>query len=115
MSPREDQSIETVNTEQQDDAQVLDAADMERRDATGLESALSDRVPNDDPAELTPDDRPDLVQTMDAMASTGRIDTDAFAGERVDDDEEEMLGDTDDENDLDGFSIVDGEEDEATS
>lgn len=96
MNVRETEPSETVNPEQQDDAQVLDAADMASRDGTNIESEESERGGNSDRAEIIPDDRADLVETMDAMQRSGRIDNGAYAGERVDDDEEEMLGDTGD-------------------
>ncbi len=105
MPPRETERNETINREQQDDAQVLDAADMEDRDGTNIESLESERGGSADPAEVAPDDRPDLVETMDAMRRSGRIDNDAYAGERVDDDEEDMLGDTEDD-EAEGLTIV---------
>lgn len=98
MIPHENESQETINREQQDDAQVLDASDMEGRDGTNFESEESRRGGKPDPAEIVPDDRPDLVETMEGMRRSGQIDNGAYDGERVDDDEEEMLGDTDDEN-----------------
>lgn len=97
MNPRENESQETINREQNDDAQVLDASDMEGRNGTNIESEESERGGKADPAEVAPDDRPDLVETMDGMRRSGQIDNGAFNGERVDDDEEEMLGDTEDE------------------
>ncbi|MDE2405632.1 MAG: hypothetical protein KGM17_13270 [Sphingomonadales bacterium] len=82
---------ETVNAEQEDEdsqAQTLaDAALGRRGDDPGLEDSEKVSTGRDD------DDVPDLVDHMKQMDSSGRIDFDAFRGERNDDDEEGMLGD----------------------
>ena len=106
MTPDQRESQERINREQQDDAQVLDASDMERRDDTNISSGDTERGGESDPGDVSPDDRADLVETMDAMLASGRIDNGAFAGERVDDDEEEMLGDTDDEDASEGLTLI---------
>ncbi|AEG49963.1 hypothetical protein Sphch_2302 [Sphingobium chlorophenolicum L-1] len=49
------------------------------------------------PAQILPDDTPDLVDKMKEMTRSGRIDNDAFAGEPEMDDEEDSLGPTEDE------------------
>ncbi len=55
------------------------------------------------PAQIIPDDVPDLVDKMREMDRSGRIDTGAFAGEPHMDDEESELGlsNEDDEDDED--------------
>ncbi|MBB6123828.1 hypothetical protein [Sphingobium subterraneum] len=81
------------NDEQRDeDSQAQTVADevIEQRSGT---SGESERVPGDR-TQIIPDDVPDLVDTMEQMVSSGRIDTDAFAGEPDDDDEEGRLGPT---------------------
>ncbi len=56
--------------------------------AGGTGSALdSERVQADDPGELLPDDTPDLIDHMNDMLQSGRIDMDAFEGEELLDDE----------------------------
>lgn len=48
-------------------------------------------------AAITPDDTPDLIDTMEQMQSSGHIDYGAFAGERNDDDEASTYGDREQE------------------
>ena len=48
----------------------------------------SEKVRGGDPGDGTPD----LVDHMNQMASSGRIDMSAFRGERSDDDEEGLYG-----------------------
>lgn len=57
----------------------------------------SERGGRKDPARLVPDDVPDLVERMEQMKHSGRIDMDAFAGEADMDDEEGTLPQDDDE------------------
>ncbi|MBY4638140.1 hypothetical protein K5P26_13420 [Sphingopyxis sp. XHP0097] len=77
---------EAVNREQQDaDSQAQTVADEARR-ARPLGD--SDRTPVDKPT----DDAQDLVDHMRQMTHSGRIDTDAYRGERSDGDEEGELG-----------------------
>jgi len=99
------------NSEQRDDAQAQDVAsdamdllqDAERHDPAGG----TDYGGASNPAAVTPDDVPDLIDTMNQMLTSGRIDNGAFAGEPMMDDEEDLLGQTDtDEND-DGLRIED--------
>ena len=54
-------------------------------------------------AQLVPDDTEDLVEKMNAMNRSGRLDMDAYAGEPQMDDEEDVLGDTEDADDEDGL------------
>lgn len=111
MIPDEREPSETVNREQQDEAQVLDASDMEARDRTGLSMGDTGRGGEADAADVIPDDTPDLVETMNGMVASGRIDNGAFAGEPVHDDEEGMLGATEEAEGLEpGMSIVEDDE-----
>ena len=57
----------------------------------------SERGGRPNPAQILPDDTPDLVERMEEMNRSGRIDNDAFAGEPQMDDEEDILGPTEDE------------------
>jgi len=64
----------------------------------------SEKVPGG--VSVMPLDEPDLVDRMEQMVSSGRIDTDAFAGERNDDDEESPLGELADEGDDDPMDVI---------
>lgn len=86
-----DQAPELNNREQDDEGQNL-GADPAQRGAEELDE--TQRGNPVDPAELIPDDVPDLVETMDAMVRSGHIDNNAYSGEPVHDDEEDILGDT---------------------
>lgn len=97
------------NFEQDDSgAQAQDVADDARVRATDL-SEDSVRGGAANPAQLIPDDTPDLVERMNDMNRSGRIDMDAFAGEPRMDDEEETMGGTPDDADEDGLRIDDEE------
>ncbi|CAA9324780.1 MAG: hypothetical protein AVDCRST_MAG90-1187 [uncultured Microvirga sp.] len=91
------------NDEQRDADQAQDVA----RDAVNFNAKLavseSERGGNSDPTAVTPDDVPDLVDTMNQMVSSGHIDNGAFAGEPMHDDEEDRLGQTEGGDD-DAFS-----------
>lgn len=82
----EAEAPEALNREQQDEetqAQtVAEAARHERR------LADSEKVKNGDES----DDAQDLVDHMRQMERSGRIDMDAYRGERSDDDEDSELG-----------------------
>ena len=83
------------NSEQADDDQAQDVAE----DALHLEddpSEDSEHGGSSDPGRLISDDVPDLVDKMNEMVRSGRIDNGAFAGEPMHDDEE-PLGQTDDD------------------
>src|SRR5262245_44474851 len=86
----EDLAPENQNSEQDDEpsqAQTLaDEALGRSSDDFGLED--SEKVPTGDDR----DDVQDLVDHMRQMERSGRIDNDAFRGERNDDDEEDLLG-----------------------
>lgn len=99
MDPREtpNDAPESLNREQQDADQAQDVADDARRPASGHDSV---RGPADR-TQILPDDRPDLVETMNAMVRSGHIDNGAYAGEPQHDDEEDQLGDTEADGDGD--------------
>lgn len=92
MDPRTpDQAPELTNREQDDEGQNLGVDPADRGTEEMGETERGNPV---DPGELLPDDVPDLVETMDAMVRSGHIDNNAYAGEPVHDDEEDILGDT---------------------
>lgn len=77
---------EAHNREQADEeAQAQSVAEAARRDAR---LADSDKKPSGDES----DDVQDLVDHMRQMERSGRIDMDAYRGERSDDDEDDGLG-----------------------
>ena len=86
---------ETHNAEQDDEpsqAQSLADEALGRRpdgDVSPTEASASEQAPSpgDDSGGL-----PDLVDHMNQMVSSGRIDMSAYRGERNDDDEDGMLG-----------------------
>lgn len=81
-------------------SQAQDVADDARvRSTDPAEESEHGGRPN--PAQILPDDTPDLVDKMKEMDRSGRIDTDAFAGEPQMDDEEDSLGPTEDEEEED--------------
>jgi hypothetical protein len=83
---RETEAPETRNREQDDeDAQAQTVAEA-ARNAHRLED--SDKAP----ARGESDDAQDLVDHMRQMERSGRIDMDAYRGERSDDDEDDELG-----------------------
>lgn len=93
------------NPEQRDEeAQAQTVADQSLYRQTGAFED-SEKAPGDRTAVM-PDDTPDLIDRMEQMVSSGRVDSGAFAGEPRHDDEESEPGgtepDEDDESDLDG-------------
>lgn len=81
---------ETVNQSQEDEdaqSQTLAAASS-GRDAADFALEDSDKTP----AQDEEDDVQDLVDHMHDMVRSGRIDMDAYRGERNDDDEDGMFG-----------------------
>ncbi len=89
-----DGAPETFNSEQDDEAaQAQTVSD----DAIG---GIADRASAHEsrrggatnPAQIDPDDAQDVVDHMNQMERSGRIDMDAYRGERNDDDEPETLG-----------------------
>lgn len=89
---RRTEAPEAVNSEQEDEeaqAQTIaEEALAARGQARGGASPESRKVHSGEPN----DDVQDLVDHMEQQARSGRIDTDAFRGERNDDDEEGSLG-----------------------
>jgi len=84
------------NSEQDDGDQAQDvAADAQTVDTDLAED--SERGGNPDRTEVAPADEQDLVERMEGMVRSGIIDNDAYAGEPQMDDEEDVLGPTDDE------------------
>ncbi len=115
MDPRDpDEAPEATNREQDDDGQAQDVAESALHPGPGL--GESHKAPTSD-AQILPDDVPDLVDTMNQMVSSGRIDNGAYAGEPMHDDEEGELGDTDpDEGDpLEGLHELPGGDGALTS
>lgn len=84
--PKDLDAPESVNQEQEDEeAQAQTVAEAARRERRLGES---EKVSLGDDA----DDAQDVVDHMQQMARSGRIDTDAYRGERSDDDERGRLG-----------------------
>lgn len=83
---RADEAPEAHNREQDDEeAQAQSVAEAARRDRPHEDS---DKVGGGDES----DDAQDLVDHMRQMERSGRIDMDAYRGERSDDDEDDELG-----------------------
>lgn len=90
--------IPEENDEQrEEDAQAQTVSDDARVRSTDL-SEDSERGGRPNPAQIIPDDTPDLVERMEGMNRSGHMDFDAFAGEPQMDDEEGALGQVDTEN-----------------
>jgi hypothetical protein len=86
QDPRDDAAPETVNREQEDEeAQAQSVAEAARR-----ERRLGDSTKA--PSRGEGDDVQDLVDHMRQMERSGKIDMDAYRGERSDDDEDGELG-----------------------
>lgn len=88
-NPRVPQSFEApeaVNREQEDEEAQAQSVAAAARHARLLED--SDKTP----ARGEGDDVQDLVDHMRQMERSGRIDMDAYRGERSDDDDEDELG-----------------------
>ncbi len=77
---------EAVNREQRDDEAQAQSVAEDARSGRRLED--SDKAPS----RGERDDAQDLVDHMRQMERSGRIDMDAYRGERSDDDEEGELG-----------------------
>lgn len=89
---------ENDNQEQSDEAsQAQTVADEARGRHADDPSEDSEHGGASNPAQITPDDAPDLVDTMNQMVSSGQISMGAFAGEPNHDDEDEAYGSMDDE------------------
>ena len=89
------------NSEQNEaGTQAQDLADeaLHPAETIGRESAESRSSFEQADDELVPRDVPDLVETMNDMVQSGRIDLGAFEGEeRMDDEDEEEDGDDEEE------------------
>jgi hypothetical protein len=91
--------IDEENSEQADSGtQANDVADDARLRGTDR-SEDSEHGGTPDRTQIMPDDTPDLVDRMNAMNRSGRIDNDAYDGEPMMDDEEDGLGETDSDED----------------
>jgi hypothetical protein len=107
IRPREE-APESVNREQDDEPQAQDVAEDALHPGEGLGDS---RHGPGDRTQIMPDDTPDLVDKMNEMVRSGRIDNDAYAGEPMHDDEEDILGDTDSEDDPLDTLLSEGEDD----
>ncbi len=88
--------VQSDNQEQDDeDAQAQTVADDAIHGRADRKMAMHDSQHGgtSNPAQITPDDQQDVVDHMQQMERSGRIDMGAFAGERSDDDEPQMFGD----------------------
>jgi hypothetical protein len=82
------------NSEQDDEpaqAQTV-AGDAMRSESSSPLGQESEHGGHPNPAQLGADDAQDVVDHMNQMERSGQIDMDAYRGERNDDDETEMLG-----------------------
>ena len=100
--PAPDREMEENSEQAEAGTQAQDVADDAATRSIDL-SEDSERGGKTDPAQLVPDDTEDLVEKMNAMNRSGRLDMDAYAGEPQMDDEEDVLGDTEDADDEDGL------------
>jgi len=98
MPDIDDSAPELDNSEQDDEGQAQDVAEQARIRGTDM-SEESEHGGKPNPAAIMPDDTPDLVDRMNEMVRSGRIDNDAYAGEPQHDDEEDRLGNTDSDED----------------
>lgn len=92
VHPRDAEAPEAINREQEDEeaqAQTVSSDAMRSRKLADSEKT---------PAVDETDDVQDLVDHMRQMERSGRIDLDAYRGERSDDDESGLLGPGGDEN-----------------
>lgn len=89
-------AIEENDEQRDEESQAQTVTGDARARSTDL-SEDSERGGKPNPAQILPDDTPDLVERMEEMNRSGRIDNDAFAGEPQMDDEEDSLGQTEDE------------------
>jgi hypothetical protein len=103
-----DEAPEAINLEQEDEGQNLGAVLPGEEDPE--EVGETERVHRSAAGEVLPDDVPHLVEKMEEMVKSGRIDTDAFIGEPSHDDEPKTYGDEaaaevdgDEEGEPDGF------------
>jgi hypothetical protein len=91
---RSQDAPETHNSEQDDEqsqAQTI-ADDAIRGLADRATGGQTGHGGHSNPAQVNPDDAQDVVDHMNQMDESGRIDMDAYRGERSDDDEPQSLG-----------------------
>lgn len=98
--PTPDRELEENSEQAEAGTQAQDVADEARTRAIDL-SEDSERGGRPNPAQIIPDDTEDLVEKMEAMNRSGRIDMDAYAGEPQMDDEEDSFGPTENADDPD--------------
>ncbi|MEK7343815.1 MAG: hypothetical protein AABZ73_08335 [Pseudomonadota bacterium] len=98
--PTPDRELEENSEQAEAGTQAQDVADEALTRAIDL-SEDSERGGRPNPAQIIPDDTEDLVEKMEAMNRSGRIDMDAYAGEPQMDDEEDSFGPTEDMDDPD--------------
>jgi len=91
---RSDDAPESFHGEQDDEgAQAQTVADDAIRGLADAQvSVESEHGGTTNPAQIEPDDAQDVVDHMHQMERSGRIDMDAYRGERSDDDEPDTLG-----------------------
>ncbi len=80
------------NQSQRDDAQAQKFAEQAQQPTKAKRDDVAGSSHGGDTQQINPDDAQDTVDHMKEMVDSGRIDNDAFAGERNDDDEESDLG-----------------------
>jgi len=76
------------NAEQEDEGAQAQTVAQDAEIAQTDLSEDSERGGRDDPAQLIPNDMPDLVEQMRGMVESGRVDMNAFEGEENMDDED---------------------------
>lgn len=92
---RPNDQLQSDNYEQEDESAQAHtvAGDAFRGSADAkVKNEESEHGGTTNPAQITPDDEQDVVDIMEQMERSGRIDMGAYRGERNDDDEAEMLG-----------------------
>lgn len=83
---------EAENQEQEDASTQAQSVALEAMGRTPADDEDSERGGPSDPAQVTPDDAPDLIDRMEQMVSSGHIDMDAYRGEPAHDDEADSYG-----------------------
>ncbi|WCP13395.1 hypothetical protein sphantq_01823 [Sphingobium sp. AntQ-1] len=94
--PTPDRELEDNKEQAEAGTQAQDVADDAQARSTDL-AEESEHGGRTNPAQIIPDDTPDLVDKMTEMDRSGRIDMDAYAGEPQMDDEEEEMGPTEED------------------
>lgn len=96
-TPTPDRDYDENSEQAEAGTQAQDVADDARARSTDL-SQDSVHGGRTNPAQIIPDDTPDLVDKMTEMDRSGRIDMDAYAGEpQMDDEDDDAYGPTEDE------------------